>query len=68
MSVLMEDFIEEPDNQKIQLELYRAIQGRGVFRRFKDKIRYERIEQKWYDYQDNAYREFAFRWCKENNI
>lgn len=65
---MMEDFIEEMDNQKLQMELYRAIQGRGAFRRFKDKIRYAGIEQQWYDYQNNAYREFAHHWCKENNI
>lgn len=65
---IMEDFIEELENQKMQSELYRAIQGRGAFRRFKDKIRYEGIEQRWYDFQNNAYREFALRWCKENNI
>lgn len=65
---MMEEFIERLDVQKLQTELYRAIQGRGAFRRFKDKIRYEGIEQQWYDFQNNAYREFALRWCKENNI
>ena len=65
---MMEEFIEELGNQKMQAELYRAIQGRGAFRRFKDKIRYEGIEQQWYDFQNNFYREFALRWCKENNI
>ena len=65
---IMEDFIDELNDQKLQMELYRAIQGRGAFRRFKDKIRYAGIEQQWYDYQNNAYREFALRWCKENNI
>ena len=65
---IMEDFIEELDNQRLQTELYRAIQGRGAFRRFKDKIRYSGIEQQWYDYQNNSYQEFALRWCKGNNI
>ena len=65
---MMEESIEELGNQKMQAELYRAIQGRGAFRRFKDKIRYEGIEQQWYDFQNNFYREFALRWCKENNI
>lgn len=65
---MMEDFIDELKNEKLQSELYRAIQGRGAFRRFKDKIRYAGIEQKWYDFQNNAYQEFAFQWCKENNI
>ena len=65
---MMEEFIDEVENVKIQSELYHAIQGRGAFRRFKDKIRYQGIEQKWYDFQNNAYREFAMRWCKENNL
>lgn len=41
---MMEDFIDALDNQKLQTELYRAIQGRSAFRRFKDKIYYEGIE------------------------
>ena len=65
---MMEEFIDELESGKYQSELYRAIQGRGAFRRFKDKIRYYGIEQKWYDFQNNAYREFAIRWCKENNL
>lgn len=65
---MMKDFIAAMDNQKLQTELYRAIQGRGAFRRFKDKIRYEGIEQQWYDYQNNAHKEFALCWCKENNL
>lgn len=65
---MMEDFIDELGNQKMQSELYRAIQGRGAFRRFKDKIRYEGIEQQWYDFQDKLHREFALRWCEENNL
>lgn len=65
---MMEEFIDELGNQKLQSELYRAIQGRGAFRRFKDKIRYEGIEQQWYDFQSNSHREFALRWCEENNI
>lgn len=65
---MMKDFIDAMDNQKLQTELYRAIQGRGAFRRFKDKIHYEGIEQQRYDYQNNAHKEFALCWCKENNL
>lgn len=65
---MMEEYIDELGDEKLQEELYRAIQGRGAFRRFKDKIRYAGIEQQWYDFQNDAYREFAIRWCKENNI
>lgn len=65
---MMEEYIDELEDEKMQSELYRAIQGRGAFRRFKDKIRYAGIEQQWYDFQNKAYREFALRWCEENNI
>lgn len=65
---MMEDYIDELQDKKMQSELYRAIQGRGAFRRFKDKIRYAGMEQQWYDFQNRAYREFALRWCEENNI
>lgn len=65
---MMEEFIDELDDQKMQAELYHAIQGRGAFRRFKDKIRYEGIEQNWYDFQNESYRKFAFLWCEENHI
>lgn len=65
---MMEEFIDELDDQKMQAELYHAIQGRGAFRRFKDKIRYEGIEQNWYDFQNESYRKFALLWCEENHI
>ena len=65
---MMEDYIEEIKDDKLQSELYQAIQGRGAFRRFKDKIRYAGVEKEWYEFQNKAYREFALHWCKENNI
>ena len=65
---MMEDFVDELENKKMQLELYRTIQGRGAFRRFKDGVRRLGIEQQWYDYRDKKYVEFAIYWCKENGI
>ena len=45
-----------------------AICGRGAFRRFKNGIRYHRLEQQWYDYRDQAYREIAIRWCRDEGL
>ena len=37
-------------------------------RRFKDKILEYDIEQDWYQYKDDAYREIAKRWCETNGV
>ena len=61
---IMEHFIWSLPGGQIQDTLENAIRGRGAFRRFKDAINRYGIEQSWYDYQDEAYREAAVRWCE----
>lgn len=65
---IMEAFVDYLPPGKIKSELIGAIRGKGAFRRFKQSIRYHGIEQLWYDYQANAYRELAERWCRDNEI
>lgn len=65
---IMDSFVDYLPPGKIKSELSSAIRGKGAFRRFKQTIRFHGIEQLWYDYQANAYRELAERWCNENNI
>lgn len=65
---IMGSFIEALPAGKIRNELDQAIRGKGAFRRFKNTIRYYGIEQLWYDYLENAYREIAIRWCKEHDL
>ena len=65
---IMEQFVWSLPEGRIQNALARAISGRGAFRRFKDGIiRYD-IEQKWYDFQSDAYHDIAVRWCKEHEL
>ena len=65
---IMERFCVTLDNQEIGDILYDIISGSGAFRRFKDVIyRYE-IEDEWHSYRDNALKEIAIEWCRENNI
>ena len=64
---IMEDFIAGMP-EGIRGRMYDAIQGRGAFRRFKDMINDMGIEQTWYDFQNDAYRRKAARWCEENGI
>ena len=55
----------EGKNQNI---LAGAIQGRGTFREFKDRLNDLNLEQKWYDYRDNAYERIAGEWCEKYKI
>ena len=65
---IMESFVDYLPQGRIKSELNSAIRGKGAFRRFKQTIRFQGVEQLWYDYQANAYRELAERWCNENDI
>lgn len=60
----MEEFIYELPAGKNQDVLARAIQGRGVFRRFKDKLYNLNLEKQWYQYRDEAYEKIARQWCE----
>ncbi len=65
---IMKDFIDSLEDTHIQNKLYRAINGRGTFRRFKDTVYYFGIEKEWFKYRDEAIANIARRWCKENKI
>ena len=65
---IMEAFVDYLPSGKIKNELTATIRGEGAFRRFKQSVRYHGIEQLWYDYQANAYRELAERWCRDHEI
>lgn len=64
---IMEDFVYSlPESQRERLA--GAICGRGAFRRFKGGIRQMGIEEQWYEYQGDAYKRMAIKWCEENEI
>ena len=65
---IMERFCVSLDNQEISDILYDLISGSGAFRRFKDAVYHYGIEDKWHSYRDNALKEIAIEWCRENNI
>ena len=65
---IMERFCMSLDNQKIGDALYDLIGGSGAFRRFKDAIYRYGIEDEWHTYHNNAIKEIATEWCRENNI
>ncbi|MCD7810961.1 MAG: UPF0158 family protein [Ruminococcus sp.] len=65
---IMENFVDDLPAGAIRNELMNAIRGRGAFRRFKDGIYYHGIEQQWYDYQADAYKRIAVRWCRDEGL
>lgn len=65
---IMEDFIDRLSPGKAQEELVYAIRGKGALRRFKQSVRYDGLEQRWYDYLAEAYRELVIRWCAEKGL
>lgn len=65
---IMQNFINQIEDEKIQDQLDNAIHGRGAFRMFKDTLLRLKIEQSWYEFRDNAYKKIAINWCEENDI
>ena len=66
---IMESFIEEEiPNESVQDYMFSRIHGKGAFRRFKEDVRKIGMEQDWYDYRDQAYRNVAIEWCDENGF
>ena len=65
---IMRAFIKELPEGRPRYELADAIRGKGAFKRFKSGIRYHRLEQAWYRYQADAYREIAIHWCEDNGF
>mgnify|MGYP002285164595 FL=1 len=65
---IMGRFVDDRPPGRSKDERSAAGRGKGAFRRFKQCIRFHGIEQLWYDYKANAYRELAERWCRDNEL
>jgi len=56
-----------PDG-KISEILLQMIKGSGAFRRFKDAIYQHGIEDDWFKYLDEAYKEIAIAWLESHDL
>lgn len=65
---VMESFIRNIEDDATADQLWRAIKGRGAFRYFKDALHRLGIQQLWYDYLEEAQREFVIEWAAENDV
>jgi hypothetical protein len=65
----MDYFIATLDDARLQDRLWRAIRGRGAFRRFKDLIaRHPDVQEQWYAYQDAQVQKRLLRWLNAHDI
>lgn len=65
---IMEDFAESITDNRKSAGLYQSLNGKGAFRRFKDKLYDFGMEDLWYAYKYEAYCKIAVRWCDESEI
>jgi hypothetical protein len=65
---IMEAFCGLISNEKISNELYSAIKGKGAFRRFRDTIDRNGVEDDWYSFRRQVIEANAIKWCNHNNI
>lgn len=58
----MERFIGKAEDTDAQQTLYKAIKGRGAFRRFKDRLHDVGLVDEWYEFKNREDREKALDW------
>jgi len=65
---IMKDFVLSLPGGKVKDTLLDSIQGKGVFRRFKSKIRYFNIEDAWFDFKMKNLKEIARDFLEREGI
>jgi hypothetical protein len=65
---IMEKFCLFVSDEKISNVLLSKIRGSGAFRRFKDTIYQYGIEEDWFKFKDEAYKEIAVSWLESRGF
>jgi hypothetical protein len=65
---IMERFCASRDDEGLRDRLLDAIAGRGAFRRFKDLVHRQGIQDDWYRYRDDAVRQIAADFLEAHGI
>ena len=65
---IMERFCLSIPDGKMSAILLGKIRGSGAFHRFEDAIYNYGIENDWFKYRDEAYKEIAIAWLESNGI
>ena len=65
---IMDDFARSVEDEAASEQLQTVLRGRGAFRYFKDTIHRLGIQSDWYHFRDEAFKEIAREWLRENDI
>jgi hypothetical protein len=65
---IMERFCYTIEDERVQNILLRAINGKGAFRHFKDKVYEEGIDKNWYRFRDNALKRIVVGFLENQGI
>jgi hypothetical protein len=64
----MERFVYSIDDDRLSERLDQAIRGRGAFRRFKDLIYNQGIEDEWHAFRTRSMEQIVLRWLNDHGI
>jgi hypothetical protein len=64
----MERFIGTVENAEAAEQLWRAIKGKGAFRYFKETASRLGLLKQWFQYRDEAMREFVRDWAEAHQV
>mgnify|MGYP006302984517 CR=1 FL=1 len=65
---MMRDFAAGRQDEALREKLLDAIQGRGAFGRFKDRIHEAGVAEEWYAFRDGRFRRIALDWCEAHGL
>lgn len=65
---VIENFIVDIPSEKQKEILFNTIKGKGAFSKFRREIEKFNLLEKWREYRDEAFTEFAKEWCVANEI
>jgi hypothetical protein len=64
----MERFIGTVEDSEAAEQLWRAIKGKGAFRYFKDTASRLGLLKQWYQYRDEAVKQFVIEWAEASQV
>ncbi len=64
----MERFIGTVEDSAAAGQLWRAIKGKGAFRYFKDTANRLGLLKQWYQYRDEAVKQFVVEWAEAHQV
>jgi hypothetical protein len=65
---IMEDFCGTISNGILRGDLLDTIGGPGTFGRFKSMVHRHNLQDRWYPFRENAFREIAVQWLRAHDI